>query len=260
MSCGEANKCGGQCYDKKAQFCHNGSKVGDFCGINPQKSYNPDLYECKSGKNGIYLKGGLTDSRYGNKHYDAVLIGTQVWMAENLNYDAEGSKCYDNSEDNCTTYGKLYNWMKAMALPAECLSGNCDSQIVAQHQGICPTGWHIPSDVEWKVLMQYVAPACTPTISTGCINMSTLLKTTSGWDDFNGKTSNGTDAYGFAALPGGIGNFNGSFSLVGNDGNWWSAVTSTQNNAYVMLFNSNAASLNTRIKNSSISVRCVKNN
>jgi uncharacterized protein (TIGR02145 family) len=205
------------------QFCYNSSKVGDFCGINPQQSYNPDLYECKAFKNGIYLKGGLTDSRGDNKHYDAVLIGTQTWMAENLNYNASGSKCGstlsgtgtvgDANTSACDTYGRLYNWATAMANSA---SSSANPSGV---KGVCPDGWHLPSNAEWTTLTDYVG---------GSSTAGTKLKATSGWN----SNGNGTDAHGFSALPGGRGDSGGSFGYVGNYGNWWSATENDASFAY----------------------------
>jgi uncharacterized protein (TIGR02145 family) len=154
-------------------------------------------------------KAQFCDSRDGKK-YVYVKIGTQTWMAENLNYNASGSKCYDNSEANCTIYGRLYNWATAMALPSNCNSNSCPSQINAKHKGICPTGWHILSDAEWNVLMTAVG---------GSSTAGTKLKAKSGWGG-----GNGTDAYGFSALPGGNGSSNGNFYDVGSRGYWWSAT------------------------------------
>jgi uncharacterized protein (TIGR02145 family) len=123
------------------------------------------------------------DSRDGKK-YRVVKIGNQTWMGENLNYYASGSKCYDNKPENCTKYGRLYDWKTAKTA--------------------CPSGWHLPSQAAWDVLG----------------NDAKKLKATSGWY----KNGNGTDDYGFSALPGGEGNSSGSFyQLVGYNGFWWSS-------------------------------------
>ncbi|MDR2595416.1 MAG: fibrobacter succinogenes major paralogous domain-containing protein [Fibromonadaceae bacterium] len=132
-------------------------------------------------------KGTLTDTRDG-KIYKTTKIGEQVWMAENLNYEAEGSKCYYNKPANCDKYGRLYNWETAMKA--------------------CPSGWHLPANEEWKVL----------TKATGGGTAGKYLKATNGWNE-NG---NGEDKYGFSALPGGLRGSIGGFGDVGYLGYWWS--------------------------------------
>jgi uncharacterized protein (TIGR02145 family) len=124
----------------------------------------------------------------GGKTYRTVQIGGQRWMAENLDYNASGSKCYDNDPANCVKYGRLYNWAAAKA--------------------VCPDGWHLSSDAEWETLTDYVG---------GRGTAGTKLKSTSGWSN----DGNGTDDYGFSALPGGYGYSNGT---VGGYGEWWSAT------------------------------------
>jgi len=141
--------------------------------------------------------GTFTDVRDG-KNYRWVRIGEQVWMAENLNYNAEGSECVKNCEANCNKYGRLYNWWTATK--------------------VCPSGWHLPSDAEWDVLMKFANPSCTD--NRDCANAGTKLKATSGWNTDSGYIA-GTDNYGFSALPGGIGYSGGSFLNVGDEGNWW---------------------------------------
>jgi uncharacterized protein (TIGR02145 family)/uncharacterized repeat protein (TIGR02543 family) len=141
--------------------------------------------------------------------FSTVVIGTQTWMAENLNCNVSGSKCYDNKESYCDTYGRLYDWATAMANSAS------SSATPSGVKDICPTGWHIPSDAEWTTLIDYAG---------GYSTAETKLKATSGWNDNFGKSGNGTDAYGFAALPGGYGSSGGYFNYVGNYGSWWSAT------------------------------------
>ena len=164
--------------------------------------------------------GSVTVTVYSGKgnnisSYKTVRIGDQTWMAENLNYVVEGSKCNSNSSANCDKYGSLYNWATAMALPASCNSNSCSSQVQSPHQGICSAGWHLPSYDEWTTLREYV----------GSFTAGTKLKATSGWD-YNGVSGNGTDEYGFSALPGSGGRSDGSFFSVGSSGVWWSATES----------------------------------
>ena len=152
-----------------------------------------------------YAQTSLLDERDG-KTYKTVKIGTQIWMAENLNYDVEGSECYKNKPENCVKYGRLYNWDAALKN--------------------CPYGWHLPSKEEWDMLI---------TVVGGEKTAGKKLKAKSGWkkyvptgndaeDCWNENTSkpgNGTDNYGFSALPG----YNGTFV------NFWS---STEINAHAV--------------------------
>ena len=168
---------------------------------------------------GVSNSSGGTDKGNDINNYRTVVIGTQTWMAENLNYNVSGSKCYNNLNSNCDIYGRLYNWSTAMALPASCNASTCSGQIRSPNQGICPDGWHIPSDTDWDVLMSYAG---------GSSVAGAKLKSVSGWNN-NG---NGTDQYGFSALPGGYGNSGGSFDYVGNFGVWWSANEYNSGNAH----------------------------
>jgi len=172
--------------------------------------------------------GRLTDSRDG-KSYRTVRIGSQTWMAQNLNYAGSGNVglCPDNHPDTCAKYGRLYDWATAMGFAPSCNDGTCASQILAKHQGICPSGWHIPSVEDIVTLREYVGhPA------------GVKLKATSGWNMGNGDISNtvesgsnlsrpappmpppvpGTDEFGFSALP--TYNRNSIFSST----LWWSAT------------------------------------
>ena len=137
----------------------------------------------------------FTDSRDGKK-YKTVTIGAQTWMAQNLNFAAEGSKCYDDEDGNCAKYGRLYNWATAKTA--------------------CPTGWHLPMDEEWAALINHIG---------GEETAGKYLKSASGWND-NG---NGGDDYGFSALPGGSGFYLsggdfGGFGKIGEMSFFWSAT------------------------------------
>ncbi|MDR2583471.1 MAG: PEGA domain-containing protein [Fibromonadaceae bacterium] len=170
--------------------------------------------------------GSLVDSRDG-KRYKVVKIGNQTWMAENLNYNTSGSKCYSNQESNCQKYGRLYNWNTA--------------------KSACPKGWHLPTKGEYGKLDDFVG---------GEKTAGYYLKATNGWND-NG---NGTDAYGFSALPGGNGNSGGSFNYIGNFGYWWSNSEVNASGAYGggMFYNYAGVSYGYYDKGSLFSVRCLQ--
>jgi uncharacterized protein (TIGR02145 family) len=157
------------------------------------------------------------------KTYETVTIGEQTWMAENLNYEAEGSKCYNNLESNCDIYGRLYNWATAMALDASCNSTSCSNLIESKHRGICPEGWHIPSYAEWDALSSFIQSdkSCSSCDAKHLKSVDGWYKSVDGWL----SNGNGEDTYGFAALPGGgYGSSSGNFSSVGSDGYWWSSI------------------------------------
>ena len=219
---------------------------------------------------------------YGNDTYPIVVIGTQTWLAKNLNYAVTGSKCYGEGgevyigEDenynpiritlspaevqaNCVKYGRLYDWSTAMGLPSSCNENSCSSQIQPKHKGICLSGWHIPSDDDWNLLMTTVG---------GDDIAGTKLKAKSGWSNTKtGSSGNGTDEFGFSALPGGIGHLgdkDGDFSNVGVTGYWHS--TSEDGDAYAYAYRWRMSYNNEDTKRSDkpseksdlFSVRCVK--
>jgi uncharacterized protein (TIGR02145 family) len=142
-----------------------------------------------------------------------------------LNYAAEGSKCYNNLDHNCETYGRLYNWATANA--------------------VCPEGWHLPSDADWDALMTAVG---------GSSTAGTKLKATSGWN----SSGNGTNDYRFSALPGGHVSSDGSFRYVGSSGDWWNATEDNACCAQVSEIHSSGYNHTENYKSSLLSVRCVK--
>lgn len=135
----------------------------------------------------------LTDTRDGHK-YRTVAIGSQVWMAENLNFvpDSGLSWCYANQASKCVTYGRLYTWATAMTYSAS--TNSSIKYVSGDVQGICPSQWHVPSAEEWSELFWVVD-------STQAFQ-GQLLKSSGGWVAYSGA-GNGTDAFGFRVLPGG---------------------------------------------------------
>jgi len=208
------------------------------------------------------ISGTLTDSRDGKK-YKTIKINEQTWMAENLNYNIAGGKCYgeggktavnDNLvtlspaeiQANCEKYGRLYDWETATKA--------------------CPGGWHLPDSYEWDKLLYYVDGKCAESPYESK-TAGKYLKAQSGWNDYKGKSSNGTDNFGFYALPSGkASNFNASdgiwtaFSYAGEQSYWWTSSEWQQHSAYHRSIDYDEwVYFGTSGKNSSFySVRCVK--
>ncbi len=174
--------------------------------------------------------GSITDSRDGQT-YKIVTIGSQTWMAENLNYETANSYCYSNTPSNCTKYGRLYTWAAAKTA--------------------CPTGWHLPTKAEFETLFTAVGDSSTA---------GTKLKSTSGWNDCNGKNGNGTDDYSFSALPAGLRDYNEDYIYEGYDAYFWSSSENNSDYAYSMYLNYSIGSayLYNYFKIYGFSVRCVK--
>ncbi|MDR3012870.1 MAG: InlB B-repeat-containing protein [Chitinispirillales bacterium] len=159
--------------------------------------------------------GSFIDPRDGQS-YNWVRIGMQVWMAENLNFQIGSSWCYDNDDSNCQKYGRLYDWSTAMDFPSTCNLTSCAFQVQSPHRGICPVGWHVPSEAEWITLINFVG---------GSTVAGAQLRTTTGWEPHeNGDFISGTDNHGFSALPGGSGGVGGHFMRIGTSAEWWSAT------------------------------------
>jgi len=231
---------------------------------------------CNELPGGVCDYGTLIDLRDGKK-YKTVTIGDQTWMAENLNYAYTGvpynysgytsdstSWCYDNDPANCAKYGRLYTWAAAIDSvklatdadnPLDCGDGK-ECGLAGKVQGICPEGWHLPSTTvfetpEFETLFTAVG---------GKSPAGTALKSTSGWNEYEGKSGNGTDAFGFSALPAGVRNYDGGYSGEGAGAVFWSSTGYDSNFAYYMALSDNFSltELNPNTKNNGFSVRCLK--
>jgi len=208
----------------------------------------------------------LTDLRDG-KTYKTVTIGRQIWMAENLNYaytdvfykrdnytSDSTSWCYDNDPANCAKYGRLYTWAAAMdSLGKWSKNGKKCGYIASCSptypvRGICPKGWHLPSKQEFGTLITAVGDSSTN---------GTVLKSTDGWSNHG----NGTDAFGFSALPAGA-RSDGHYVRRGSYAYFWSSndTKGISHDAYRMYLycGEDIAGLIYDNKNHGASVRCVK--
>ena len=189
---------------------------------------------------------------------------SEVWMAENLNYDGPQTKgkswCYNFEPDKCALGGRFYIW--TAAIDSLALATDRDNPIVCSSdakcglnrmvQGVCPDGWHLPLKEEWERLVD----------ALGKNDAGRQLKTLRGWDqNYEGTDlNNGVDAYGFSALPLGRMFSDGSFRFLGSEAYFWSSTENSYGEVYFMkLDNAHSnAPVGTHSKKFGRSVRCVK--
>lgn len=201
--------------------------VGDFCDDGNANTYNETYNEaCECGGGSMFES--FTDTRDGQT-YKTIKIGTQTWLAENLNYDVGNSSCYDNSASNCTAYGRLYDWETATS--------------------VCPTGWHLPSDDEWTELINYLG---------GEALAGGRMKET-GTSYWNSPNSDASNSSGFSARPGGRQLTNG-YANINQAGYWWSSTESSSTSAYnrYLIYNGGSVTKTGPDKGTGQSVCCVK--
>jgi uncharacterized protein (TIGR02145 family) len=209
----------------------------------------------------LYTMGnGVTD--IDGNFYPSIIINGQEWMQQNLavtkyrNGDpiptglsnttwqsttSGAYAIYNNDAANNTTYGKLYNWYA-----------------VNDSRGLCPTGWHVPSDAEWSTFINYLDQNQNPSVLNG--SQSSVaggkMKSTTGW---NAPNTVDTNESGFSGLPGGFRYPSGPYNGIGNFGTWWSSSEYTQNSTWDRALDYGGSYIYRNIANKQFgfSVRCV---
>jgi uncharacterized protein (TIGR02145 family) len=204
----------------------------------------------------------MTDPRDG-KRYNTVKIGSQCWMAENLNYGTRVNGnidqvnnqvvekyCYGDLEVNCWNYGGLYQWGEVAAY----LNGTSNYATwnpvpEGYVQGICPQGWHLPSMNELDDLVAF----------TGGGSVAGGILKEAGFEHWIAPNAGGSNRSGFSALPGGMRIENGTFSNIFQDALFWSGTETYTAGAWSLYLNNEfefADALN-NAKVLGLSVRCV---
>jgi len=206
---------------------------------------------------------------YDGNSYETIQIGNQEWMAENLktthynngdvipnitNNGDWGSLTsgaygdYDNNPSNSDTYGRLYNWYT-----------------VDDERGVCPDGWHVPSDAEYKTLEMYLGMSQSEADGTGWRGTnegSKLAGNANLWNDGNLENNAEFGTSGFAGVPSGyrISSI-GNYYYVGNNGYFWSSTEGNSNSAWYrrLYYNNTNVYRNYTNKHYGFSVRCVRN-
>ncbi len=257
-----------------------GSFISTLAGLNPHTVYYVRAYATNSAGTAYgssvsfttslnIITGTITDIQ-GNQ-YKTVTIGTQTWMAENLrttqfrngdnivttspptlNITSESTPIYqwvyNGNDSNLTAYGRLYTWYAA-----------------TDGRGLCPTGWHLPTDDEWTVLQTYmIANGFNFDGSTDLNKIAKALSVDSLWFTsasigaigFEMNTNNSSK---FSAPPGGFRYDDGAFYYKGSEGHFWSATDfGTQYPKARQLFYDFSNLINeSKYKKYGLSVRCV---
>ena len=180
-------------------------------------------------------RGTFTDARDGQL-YKYTTIGNQVWMAENLKFDAPYSLCYERTEGFCDTFGRFYSLH---------VNGNdldyFDQELL---DTICPAGWHVPSMDEWNALVVSMG---------GSNNAGRRLMSSS---DFGERYTPGTDDCGFNSLPAGSWLKNGSLASEYSCSRYWTSTAKNLSSSY--LFGLNAIDYAFSINEPKMSLRCIK--
>ena len=227
-----------------------------------------------TGTDGQPCPGAATVTDVDNNTYNTVQIGTQCWMKENLRTtryangtsialgsSTSSTTAYryypDNNSSNVSTYGYLYNW--------KALMGNSSSSSANPSgvQGICPTGWHVPSDAEWTQLTDYVSGQSQYVCGVSNSLIAKALASATGWQSSSqicavGNNPSFNNTTGFSALP--AGGYFGYYLNFGDDAYFWSATEYDYGNAYYSAFSYNDANVNRHYSNKyyGFSVRCVR--
>jgi len=238
-------------------YLHSINSVIDLHGLN-----NAHAFSVRCLKDEATAPGpcpGIPTVTYAGKTYNTVLIGSQCWLKENLDVGTmiQGSQnqtnngviekyCYDNNPNNCNTYGGLYQWNEAMQYST-----------TPGVQGICPDGWHIPTDDEWCTLTKFIDP----TVNCNAIGWSgtdcgTKMKSIAGWSG----GGNGTNTSGFTALAGGHRDNIGNFVNKNSHAGYWSSSQQLASDSWFrnLYFGLTTIDRNAVVKVDGRSIRCVK--
>ena len=231
-------------------------------------------FDVSQAQDGQPCPGAATVTDIDGNTYNTVQIGNQCWMKENLrttryangvNIPMGSTYSYtdpyryapDNNSSNVSTYGYLYNWSAVMH------GASSSSSNPSGVQGICPNGWHVPSDAEWTQLTDYVGSQTQFQCDNSSGNIAKALASTTGWNSDAstcavGNNSSTNNATGFSALPAGYGS--GNYGNFGYAAKFWSATESSYGFAYYRRLYYNDADVGRYDDNeyNGFSVRCVR--
>ena len=233
----------------------NGTKYGDevafstpvpfFCGTNTVSDYEGHIYNTVQIGDQCWMKENMRATKYSD--------GTSIERASVTGESSSNRLYYDPGQ--AANYGYLYNWPAAKG----------PSSVSANNQGICPTGWHVPSNGEWTQLEQYVSSQSNYRCSNNSSYIAKALASTTGWNSSTnqcavGNTPASNNATGFSAVPAG-GHFGSSFAFSGDDAYFWSSTEYSSSGAYNRGLNKSNADVGSDYygyKYRGYSVRCLR--
>ncbi len=265
-----------------------GSFTSSITGLNPNTTYYVRAYATNSAgtaygnqvsfttyNDGQPCPGAAIITDYDNNTYNTVQIGYQCWMKQNLktthysdgtsiplggnttSYDVAYRYYPNNSSSNVSTYGYLYNWKAVMR------NSSSSSSNPSGVQGICPTGWHVPSDAEWTQLENYVGSQSAYQCNGSSSNIAKALASATGWNSSTttctvGNTPANNNATGFSAVP--AGTVHAMYLSFGYEAHFWSATQNSSNFAYYryLYYNSAGVYRDYFYKDGGYSVRCLR--
>ena len=218
----------------------------------------------------VFHCGTSTLTDYDGNVYNTVQIGNQCWMKENMRtmHYSDGSEIQNAHQSNVNgeyipEYGYLYDWSAVMH------GASSSSAVPSGVQGICPTGWHVPSDAEWVELLAYVGSQSDYVCGSDTSYISKALADTMGWNDATADCTVGNDpsannTTGFSVLP--AGHYRSQFDLVIGSGmmaNFWSCTESSAGNpggawARVIANSTAHVSYTSGNRSNGFSVRCLR--
>jgi len=219
-----------------------------------QVSCKKDIMQPKSNS----CPGIPTVTDVDNNTYKTVQIGTQCWTQSNLkvskyrngvniptglsnsawqNTTSGAYGIYNNDQVNDGLYGKLYNYYA-----------------VTDSRGLCPTGWHVPSDAEWTTLENQLGGS---NVAGGALKSTATQPTPGGW---NSPNTGATNSSGFTAMPGGLRRSSGVFNSMSGTGGWWSSSVLSGSDAWTRYLDLNYSNITrtNSFRTTGLSVRCLK--
>ena len=225
--------------EKKKILSSSSAPIEDLFSSSSESSVSSSSVQNEGASSSIKVDwptDSIIDDRDGQK-YKIVKIDRLWWFAQNLNYETENSHCYNDSTKYCDKYGRLYTWAAAVGKSEEECGERRVCNLSLPVQGVCPSGWHVPSNYEWNDLFVFV-----------------------GGDKVAGEVLRNSSEGGFALLYAGRINFAGDFVQEGRSACIWSSNEVDDYDSYYVDFyyTYSKVFLEDADKTDGYSVRCVK--